>query len=158
MNLSDLKGTLGNFLSGDLKAETETMLQTMGYGKQETVDVEKIKADAIATVDVEKIKADATEAAKKDAEAIGTDKGIETARNSAVEILDLCSLAGTPGMAAELIKSGETAESAKAKIIKAKADGSMDNDIHTQHSGLNSGGVNPLLASCQKAADDAKKR
>ena len=157
MNFSDLKIKLTSFLSGDLKAETEAMLSTMGYGKTETVDVEKIKADAIATVDVEKIKADAAEAAKKEADTAGALRGSTETRASAVEILDLCALAGTPGMASELIKSGDTAEAAKEKIIAAKADSSLDNDINSQHSGLNTGGINPLLASCQKAADAAKK-
>lgn len=154
MRLTDLANYLTNFLSGDMKAETEKTLENLGFvpkdqaaagdgGQHKPEDVEKIKTDA---------KAEGHEAGKSE----GHESGKKEANERACEILDMCNLAGMPGKAAELIKSDKTVADAKKDLVNAQADAGNQAHIQSTVSPTGTGEVNPLAKDAEKRAEAAK--
>ncbi len=135
MNMSDLKTKLSNFLSGDLSAETETMLAELGYSKQPATP---------EPVDVDAIKSEATTAGRKE--------GREAAMKDIAEILDLCALAGSIDKAADLIQTGASVETVRKQLVDAKAAEQDGKEIRNTISPTMTGDHNPLIADAMKRA------
>lgn len=133
MKLEDVKTNLTQFLSGDMKAEAETMLDNLGYtpkSDEEPPDVEKIKSDA-----------------KAEGKTEGEQAGKEAAVNRAVEILDLCALAGKPDMAVDLIKSDKSIDQAKKDLTDKQAlEAGPDGEIKPTVGAIGDGANNDFLA------------
>ena len=135
MQMSDLKIKLSNFLSGDLSAETETMLSELGYAK---------KTATPDPVDVDAIKSEAATAGRKE--------GREAAMKDVAEILDLCTLAGSIDKAANLIQAGTTVETIRKQLVDAKASEQEGNEIRNTISPTMTGDHNPLIADALRRA------
>ena len=153
MNLSDLKIKLGSFLSGDLKAETETMLETMGYVKKPeevTPEPETVAPEVPAQeqVDVEKIKADAKAEALKEA-------NDEASRVK--EITEACILAGKESLLPGFIENKSmTVEAVKKQILDGRATDVDKNTTVSTVDPFNSGEVNPVIAEATRRRDSAR--
>lgn len=85
---------------------------------------------------------------KEDARAEGEQSAMERVNG----IFDLCSLAGSIGMARNLINEGLTVEQAREKILQAKAHQSTDQTVTSTVGATTTGEVNPLLADARKRA------
>ena len=89
--------------------------------------------------------------------AAGVKQGLADERTRATAVAGLCTLAETPELTEELVKSGVSAEDARKKILAAKAAaGSEGETITSTTSGLKSGGINPLIADAEKRAGISK--
>jgi len=150
MHLTDLKLNLSNFLSGELKAETETALATLGYFP---------KTEPVAMPDVDKIKAEAEAAGKLVGIAEGkaeAERATKTAVETATGIMDLCLAADKPDLAIDLIKSGVTLEGAREKLLALKADADKTIDIKSKVGALSTGSTNPLLVDAARRREEAE--
>jgi len=153
MNLFSMHNNLSSFLSGDMKAETEKMLDALGYvpkdqagaGQSKPEDIEKMKETA---------KAEAMAAGKEE----GRKEGVEAAAQRAVKIVEMCETAGLPeSKAVELIKSEKSDEELHQAVTDAKA-AANDQHIQSTVSATGIGETNPVLEDAQKRAEAAKAR
>ncbi|MGB5217117.1 MAG: hypothetical protein WBN66_02345 [Smithella sp.] len=147
MHLTDLKLNLSNFLSGDLKAETETALATLGYVP---------KTEPVAMPDVDKIKTESEAAGKTAGIEEGKAEGAKVALETATEIMDLCLVDGKPDLAIDLIKSGATVGAVREKLLALKADEDKTRDIKSTVGALSTGSTNPLLLDAARRAKEAE--
>ncbi|MBF0395767.1 MAG: S49 family peptidase [Desulfobacterales bacterium] len=134
MEISELKQGLESFIGdGSKKAEVITMLSDLGFKEANSIESSITQA-------------------KGEGEKEGKKEGEKQALSRVSEILELCNLAGMPHIANSLITdSSLSIESARKKIIEAKASQSMETEIRTTVHPLSTGEVNPLL-------NDAKRR
>lgn len=143
MNLSDLKTGLSQFLSGDLKAETETALSTLGFVR---------KTEAAEMPDVDAIKVEAETSGKTAGIEEGKAEGAKVAMATATEIMNLCIVDGKPDLAIELIRSGASIDGAREKLLALKADEDKTKGIKSTVGALSTGSTNPLLADAMRRA------
>ncbi len=154
MNLFSMHNNLSSFLSGDMKAETEKMLDALGYVPKDQVtqdsgykpeDIEKMKETA---------KAEAMAAGKEE----GRKEGMKAAVERAVKIVEMCETAGLPeSKAVELIKSEKSDEELHQAVTDAKA-AANDQHIQSTVSATGVGETNPVMEDAQKRAEAAKAR
>jgi len=146
MNLNDLKTGLTQFLSGDLKAETELALKNLGY---------EPKKDPVIMPDVDKIKAESEATGKLAGVEEGKAEGAKLALETATGIMDLCLVDGKPDLAIDLIKSGVTLEGAREKLLALKADADKTADIKSTVGALSTGSINPLITDALRRKEEA---
>lgn len=151
MRLTDLTNYITSFLSGDMKAETEQALESLGFVPKDQAAAGQSKPE-----DIEKIKTDARAEGHEAGKAEGYESGKKDANQRACEILDMCQLAGMPGKAAELVKSEKTVDEAKKDIVNAQADAGNQEHIQSTVSPTGTGEVNPLTKDAQNRAEAAK--
>ena len=150
MNMSDMKNTIKSFLSGDLKAETETMFSGLGFEKKAEAKAPEPETPPILEpkVDVDAITTAATEAGKIESH--------KSAMDQITEILNMCALAGKMDKAVEMISSGATIETIRKQLIDAKAEEQKGSEIKNNISPLTTGDVNPVIAEAIRRRDAAK--
>ncbi len=147
MNLSELKTVIAQFLSGDLKAETETALAILGYVP---------KTEPVAMPDVDKIKTESEAAGKTAGIEEGKAEGARVALETATEIMNLCLVDGKPDLAIDLIKSGATVGAVREKLLALKADEDKTIDIKSKVGALSTGSTNPLLVDAARRKEEAE--
>jgi signal peptide peptidase SppA len=84
----------------------------------------------------------------------------DAARASAVEIAQLCSLAGRPELAAGFIESGKSVADVRTELLaaKAKSGAAEVNSHHAGEAAQVAGGGKALIGECQRLADSAAKK
>jgi len=117
---------------------------------------EAVKQEVVTKADAELLVVAAEEAAKKDGHAAGLVEGAEAGRAEAqaraIEIMEICALAGMEKDALGYIKdTALSAENVRLKVVEAQAAEAEQTRIRSTVSATTTGEPNPLM-------DDAKKR
>lgn len=136
----------GNFLMG-----IEQIKEAMQAEKPEDITALATElgfVPASAMPDVEKIKADAFTA--------GQIEGAKQAAMAAAEIVELCQLSGTLGLAVGILNSGANLQDAKKAILDEKAKQASQQNINSTVGPLTTGEVNPLIEDAKRRAQGHK--
>ena len=140
LTIADLETGLKAFLEDQNQSpETVEMLARLGYvlkpdEEQSQKDIEKQLAEV-------------------------REHGFEEATRRALEIIDLCYLAGMADIAARMIRSKDPVEDIRKKIQDEKASqAEKDGNISSTIGPLSSGEVNPLIADAESRATKAVKK
>jgi ClpP class serine protease len=143
---------------GIMKAELEKLFNDMRDKFLTLVgaDPAAAKQEIVTKADAEALVAAAEVTARQEGHAAGVDEGRESgrqdARAMAIEILEVCSLAGMEQLATALIKEGTTVEDARARCLSEKARESERTQILSTIGAVSGEGVNPLIADAKKRA------
>lgn len=154
MNLFTMHNNLSSFLSGDMKAETEKMLDALGYVPK---DQSAQPADSgYKPEDIDKVKADAKAEGRNEGKAEGEKAGAKAASERAAKIVEMCDMAGLPAAKAiELVNSDKSDEDLHKEVTDAKA-AANDQHIQSTVSAAGTGDVNPVLEDAKQRAEAAK--
>ncbi len=150
-NIPKLKSKLESFLADDAKKEdVVSMLADLGF----------IVKPENAQAEIDKLIAAAQTEGEKSGHTAGEESGRQTAIDYAVEVAQICQLAGTPEMAADLMKAETPIEEVRKKVVAAKADQSSKVEIASTVSATSVAEPDVLLADAQRRAQEnlAKKQ
>lgn len=100
----------------------------------------------MSAADMDKMKQDADKA------------GSESMRNSILQILDCCAVAGMEKAAAQYVRDGLSLEDVQKNIVGAKADEVEKTRIRSTVGAVTTGAVNPLIEDAKKRAAEANIR
>lgn len=147
---------------GIMKAELEKLFNDMRdkltalFGADPAV----AKQDVINKADAETLVATAEAAAKQEGHIAGLAEGLEAgrleARTRAVEIMEICALAGLEKDALGYVKdTALTVENVRARVVEAQAAASEKNKVRSTVSATTTGEVDVLVTDARKRAEAA---
>ena len=131
-----LKEKFQSLFSGASKQEADQALAEIGYVPGEAATGE----------------ADATVQPDADAQSVDAQKITEEVLAGATEIMEICSLAGMPDLALDLVKGGASAEEARKRVFEAKAEQGDNTEIVSTVGPMSTGETNPLIADAERRA------
>jgi ClpP class serine protease len=143
---------------GIMKAELERLFNDMRdkFLALTGADPAASKQEVVTKADAEALVVAAETAAKAEGHASGLSEGQESGRKEAMafalEIMEVCALAGMEKMAPALIARETKVEDARAEVMAEKAKESERTQIRSTIGGTGAEGVNPLMADAKKRA------
>lgn len=147
MRLNELKNFLSSFLSGDLRAETENMLKSLGF-------IPMNQAGQAGQAEVS-----GSEDREKDRLMRPGENNNSAAVDRACEVIGMCEMAELPASKmVELIKSNMTMKDIKKAIVDARAAASARQQIISTVSATGLGERNPVTEDARKRAEASKRR
>jgi signal peptide peptidase SppA len=87
-------------------------------------------------------------------------EGSDATRREVAEIVELCALAGQPGLATSFIGAGKTVADVRKELVaaKGKTAGAEITSAHSGHPSPVNGGGDALLGECKRLAESAAKK